>query len=87
MKVCYYLDFMKDLIEIAQKENLISFVGIEKTQICYKTFGRTVSFLEEKEKVRLQMYLEIIYKYRFPKELVFLDFTSSCKFEDIIINN
>ena len=40
---------MDELIEKANKEGLISFVGEEKNQLYYKKLGHTVSFLEEKE--------------------------------------
>ncbi len=46
---------MDELIEKANKEGLISFVGEEKNQLYYKKLGHTVSFLEEKEQVRLKV--------------------------------
>lgn len=56
---------MDELIEKANKEGLISFVGEEKNQLYYKKLGHTVSFLEEKEQVRLKVYLELYFKYHY----------------------
>lgn len=77
---------MDELIEKANKEGLISFVGEEKNQLYYKKLGHTVSFLEEKEQVRLKVYLELYFKYHFPLTLISLNYPpTSSKMEDLVV--
>lgn len=76
---------MKDLLEKALNANIISFIGIDRSQVCYRQFGRTVSYLEEKERIRLKNYLELLFKYNYPKEQIEIDFSSFNKLEDIIL--
>lgn len=77
---------MDELIEKANKEGLISFVGEEKNQLYYKKLGHTVSFLEEKEQVRLKVYLELYFKYHFPLTQISLNYPpTSSKMEDLVV--
>lgn len=77
---------MDELIEKANKEGLISFVGEEKNQLYYKKLGHTVSFLEEKEQVRLKVYLELYFKYHFPFTQISLNYPpTNSKMEDLVV--
>ena len=77
---------MDELIEKANKEGLISFVGEEKNQLYYKKLGHTVSFLEEKEQVRLKVYLELYFKYHFPFTQISLIYPpTNSKMEDLVV--
>lgn len=77
---------MDKLIEKANKEGLISFVGEEKNQLYYKKLGHTVSFLEEKEQVRLKVYLELYFKYHFPFTQISLNYPpTNSKMEDLVV--
>lgn len=76
---------MKDLLEKGLSANIISFIGIDRNQVCYRQFGQTVSYLEEKERIRLRNYLELLFKYNYPKEQIEIDFSSSNRLEDIIL--
>lgn len=79
---------MDELIEKANKEGLISFVGEEKNQLYYKKLGHTVSFLEEKEQVRLKVYLELYFKYHFPFTQISLIYPpTNSKMEDLVVYN
>lgn len=66
----FIIDVDKDsILNLAQKKGYISF-NRDKSRITYKAQGKTYSFVNPEEKVRLQFYFDLLEKYKYPMNAI-----------------